>query len=161
MYYCGFIQQLGLLLSSESELTIVIQYSYICNSIYYSSFIRLIIYIYFHNRIDRILIKKTNHSLSRDVWNTLFSILMAMILSKIAHGSMTHYWIRNSQNLLFNKHSYRYRRSSLTSNLDQTIWELKFIWSCWIVESGGDNKAMLLTIQTIEHRITIEIMLLW
>ena len=80
-----------LLLTSENELPTVVQYSYICNSIYYSSFIHLVIQIYLNNRIDRILIKKTNQYLSRDVWNTLYSILMAMILSTIADGSMTHY----------------------------------------------------------------------
>ena len=58
------------------------------------------------NRIGRILKKKRiNISLLRDVWNTLYSILVVMIPSTIADGSMTRYWIRNSQNLLFNKHS--------------------------------------------------------
>ena len=35
------------------------------------------------------------------------------------------------------------------------------ICSCWIVEIGNGNKTMILTNQTIEHRITIEIMLPW
>ena len=64
MYYCGFIQQIELLLSSENEHTTVIRYSFLCESnfliIMYPDDYLLII----PNRIGRILIKKTNHYLS-------------------------------------------------------------------------------------------------
>ena len=68
MYYCGLIQQLGLLLSSKNKHTTVIRYSFLCNSIFLI-IIHSFDYLYIlHNRIDRILIMITNHYLSSGIY---------------------------------------------------------------------------------------------